>query len=122
MSKRIAFFAGVVMVTAFVASADEYDIVKFYERIDVEDGTKAVVRYGDVEEVEFVLQPAHPFRKGTYEVSLTKESDGLYRIDRTPYYLETKFCYEWATMEEAVIVVESTSDYASSVGRVIFVD
>lgn len=56
------------------------------------------------------------FRRGSHEVKLTKKDSNLYQICGTDYYIQTKYCYEYASYHKAVLIVDSYSS------KVIFLD
>jgi hypothetical protein len=98
--------------------SSDYDVSDFYVGIVPEDSdTKVLSKNGDVEDVEFILVPTK-METGKFIVKLTKQATDLYQIDGTKYFLKTRYCYEYATSEEVVLIIES--NYGYSKGKIIF--
>ncbi len=98
--------------------SSDYDISNFYVGIVPENSdTKVLEKDGDIEYVEFILVPTK-METGKFIVKLTKKAKDLYQIDGTKYFVQTKYCYEYATNEEVVLIVES--NYGYSKGKIIF--
>ena len=57
---------------------------------------------------------------GKYEVELTRIDSNFYQIYGTNHYIETKYCYEYATREEAILNI--TSNYGYTRGEVIYLE
>jgi hypothetical protein len=57
---------------------------------------------------------------GTYEVTVTRKATDLYKVDGTSFYVETRYCYEYAYSEEAIL--KYTSDYGYRRGFLLFLD
>lgn len=98
---------------------DSYDIAGIYEKIELEDGAKAVDSYGNITDAEAVLVPAK-FQTGNFEVELTRVDGNFYQICGTSQYIETRYCYEYAIRDKAVLRI--TSRYGYTLGEVIFLD
>ncbi|SDG72433.1 hypothetical protein SAMN05421827_11026 [Pedobacter terrae] len=108
---------GIIMLASFnISKTSEYDIADLYQSTDLNANTKALTEDG-VKEVSVLLTPIK-LDVGKYVVSLTKKGKDLYKIDGKNIYIETKYCYEYATGEEVVLKIEST--YGYSKGKVIF--
>lgn len=58
--------------------------------------------------------------RGRYEVELTKVDSNFYQICGTNLYIETKYCYEYAIRDDAILNV--TSSYGYTLGEVIFLE
>jgi hypothetical protein len=95
----------------------ECDIVEFYTAIEPESGVKILNSSGDLEEAELILMPAK-LDVGTYEVELTRKGSNIYKVQGTEYYIETRFCYEYASYEDAILKVESQYGYTK--GKIYF--
>ncbi len=48
----------------------------------------------------------------SYSITVTRECNDLYRIDGTSYYLKTRFCFEFAFGEQALIRNYSPAGYS----------
>lgn len=99
-------------------SKDEYDVAGIYKGIELESGSKCITSIG-VEDASVVLTPAK-LETGKYSVSITRKEKDIYKVDGKNIYIETKFSYEYATGDDAVLVVES--NYGYSKGKLIFLD
>lgn len=107
------------MSSAFVAFAESsYDIAELYEVIKPESGTKAVGKYDKTIDVEYILTPTR-VDKGKYVVEVKKIGDNLYKIKNSDICVETRYCHEWASFsEEVVLIIESNYGYTK--GKIIF--
>lgn len=110
---------GFALVSALGAFAESsYDIAAFYEVCKPASGTKAVVKYEKAVEVEYILTPTKA-DEGKYVVEVKKIGDNLYQVKDTDLCVETRYCHEWATYpEEVVMIVESNYGYTK--GKLIF--
>ena len=99
------------------ASSSCYDIAEIYELIDVPRGSKAKDSYGNMIGIDAVYTPTS-LETGTYSVRISRVASNFYKIDRTDYYIETKYCYEYAYYEEVILKI--TSSYGYTKGEIIF--
>ena len=102
-----------------VSSGDTYDVVQVYEAVELKSGSKSIDSYGNVEDAKIVLVPTK-LDEGKYSVELTKVDSNFYKIYGTDLYIETRYCYEYATRDDAVLIIESNYGYTK--GEVIFLD
>lgn len=94
------------------------DVANFYRAIEPNDrDTKVLTKSGDIEDVELILVPSK-LDVDTYKVKVTRKGSNLYKVEQTDIYIETKYCYEYATYEEAILKV--TSSYGYTKGTLIF--
>lgn len=112
--KRLITFA-LIFLSAVYSFADEYDVEEIYEKIEVENGTISVDNYGNTHKVDYILVKTE-LKEGNYEIELTRKSSNLYHVCGTDFYIKTKYCYEYATYDDAILIV----DYYST--KVIFLD
>lgn len=98
---------------------ESYTIYKIYEKIELDRGSKVIDGWGNVEDAKAVLVPTE-IDRGRYSVEITRISSNLYQICGTSLYIETKYCYEYATREEVLLNITST--YGYDLGEVIFFD
>ncbi|MDC1306164.1 hypothetical protein N8Y88_04240 [Saprospiraceae bacterium] len=91
-------------------SGDECDVANFYEAIDPDNGVKVLTSGGDLEEPELILVPTK-IDEGTYEIEITRKGGNIYNLEGTKYYIETRYCYEYATYDDAILKVESNYGY-----------
>lgn len=109
----------IFIISAFTANAESnYDIAELYSVLKPASGTKAVGKYDKTIDVEYILSPTK-VDKGKYVVNVMKIGDNLYLIKDTDICVETKYCHEWASFsEEVVLIVESNYGYIK--GKIIF--
>ncbi|MBE6336719.1 MAG: hypothetical protein E7066_08630 [Lentimicrobiaceae bacterium] len=96
---------------------ESYTIYKIYEKIELDNGAKVIDSWGNIEEAKAVLVPTE-IDCGRYSVEITRISSNFYQICGTSLYIETKYCYEYATREEVLLNVTST--YGYNLGDVLF--
>lgn len=101
------------------SDSETYDISAIYEKIELDRGSKSIDNYGNIKEAKAVLVPT-TIDRGRYDVEITRISSNLYQICGTSLYIETKYCYEYATREEVLLNI--TSSYGYNLGEVIFFD
>lgn len=95
-----------------------YDIAELYEIIRPANNTKAVDSYSRTIDVEYILSPT-TVETGKYVVKVKKIGDNLYQIIGTDICVETRYCYEFASFsEEVVLIIESNYGYRK--GKIIF--
>lgn len=114
MFKRI-FLSILIASPATCLFAEEYSVEAIYEKVDVDRGTIAVDNYGNQREVDYLLVKTN-LKSGKYEIELTRKDSNLYQVCGTDIYIKTRYCYESATYDEAILVV----DYYSA--KVIFLE
>ena len=100
------------------ATLDDCDIIEFYERADLDSGSKSIGAYGGIEDAEAVLIPTS-VEEGNYEVTVRRIDQNFYQINGTSIVIETRYCNEYSTYgTEAVMMVESNYGYTK--GTIIF--
>lgn len=105
-----------ITLTSFKSSVtsnvkgSEYDVAQIYEGTMADSGVKALTSRGDLEEVELILTPSK-IKEGTYKVEITRKGSDLYKLEGTNYYIETRYCYEYATYDNAILEIESNYGY-----------
>lgn len=100
-------------------SSSSYDIAGIYEKVELKSGSKVIDAMGSVSDASAVLVPTK-VDEGKYEVELTRVDKDFYQICGTSLYIETKYCYEYATWDDAILNI--TSNYGYTRGEVIFLD
>lgn len=120
MSKitRLLFLFSFLMTCSFAYAESSYDISEFYSVIKPASGTKAVGRYDKVVDVEYILSPTK-VDKGKYVVEVKKIGDNLYQVKDTDLCVETRYCHEWASFSEKVVLIIE-SNYGYTKGKIIF--
>lgn len=96
---------------------DSCDVSEFYEAVQPGSGVKALSRLGDLESVDILLVPTS-IKAGDYKVNITRKGSNIYKLEGTDYYIETRYCYEYATFSSARF--EVTSNYGYTKGKVYF--
>lgn len=99
------------------SKASSYDIAGIYEKVDLKSGSKVLDSYGNVKDAKAVYVPTK-IDTGKYEVELTRIDSNFYQICGTSLIIETKYCYEYATRDDAILSI--TSSYGYTRGEVIF--
>ncbi len=124
MKKVLIIFLTLVLIlctsftTGVVKSKSTCDVVQFYKAITPNDSdTKVLTSSGDLEEAELILVPTR-LDTDSYKVKLTKKASNFYKVEQTDLYIETRYCYEYANYEEAILKV--TSSYGYTKGTLIF--
>jgi hypothetical protein len=115
----LLFTFHVLFCTAVAYGETECDVVDFYKVIAPESGVKILTTLGSIEEAEYILLPLK-LDTGRYKISLTRKGSNLYKIDGKDIYIETRYCYEYAIMQDAILSVEGSYGYTK--GKIIFLD
>ena len=98
-------------------SGTECEVKQFYEAVQPDTGVKVITTANNLEEVKLILVP-YKMKEGSSEVEITRKGSNIYQIDRTKYYIETRYCNEYANFEKVVLVVENNLGYTK--GKIIF--
>lgn len=101
------------------SQASSYDIAGIYEKTELKAGSKAIDSYNDVTDAKYGLIPTR-VDTGKYEVELTRIDSKFYLIYGTSLVIETKYCHEYATRDDAILSI--TSNYGYTRGEVIFLE
>lgn len=117
-SKVLSLLTAVMLSTSTALAESSYDISELYEVIKPSSGTKAVGKYDKVIDVEYILTPTK-VDKGKYIVEVKKIGDNLYQIKDTDLCVETRYCHEWASFSEKVVLIID-SNYGYTKGKIIF--
>jgi len=107
-------------ICSLSAYCTECYIEAIYKGESVYSGTQALDSYGNIIEIEMILEKYNPFGYGEHSVRITRISDDFYRIDGTDYYIKTSSCSESAYGKDVKIVIKSSSGY--SIGEIKFDD
>lgn len=100
-------------------SSSIYDIAEIYEQVELKDNTKVLDKYDNIIDAKKIFVPTK-YNTGRYDVELTKIDTDFYHVVGTSIYIETKYCYEYAYRDEAILNI--TSNYGYTRGEVIFLD
>jgi len=119
ISKLIIASCLVLVLTSFKTTglSDEYDVEEFYKGLDPSSGTMVLTADDELEEAETILVPIK-LDAGKYSVTISRKTTDLYKVDGKNIYIKTKYCYEYATGDEAILKVESSYGYTK--GTIIF--
>ena len=99
------------------SQANSYDIAGIYEKQELKSGSKVIDSYNDVKDAKYVLIPTK-IDTGKYSVELTRIDSNFYQVYGTSIVIETEYCYEYATRDDAVLNI--TSSYGYTRGEIIF--
>lgn len=105
--------------TIYNSTANSYDIAGIYEKQELKSGSKVIDSYNDIKDAKYVLIPTK-VDTGKYEVELTRIDTNFYQIYGTSLVIETKYCHEYATRDDAILSI--TSNYGYTRGEVIFLE
>ena len=121
--KIILLLVGAILLSSSThprsSKVDSYDIAGIYEKVELKSGSKVLDSYGNVKDAKAVYVPTK-IDTGKYEVELTRIDSNFYQIYGTNLYIETKYCYEYATRDDAILNI--TSNYGYTRGEVIFLE
>ncbi len=120
MKKIFLTVIGIVVLTSFTNKteiSDECDVAEFYKAVEPESDVKVLTTSGDLQEAELILVPTK-MEEGTFKIEVTRKGSNIYKVEGTNYYIETRYCYEYATYDEAILKVES--NYGYDKGTIIF--
>jgi len=115
----------VLVVTLFTTSkaspsaarTTSCDVKGVYKTIDAPAGTISLSGMGETQEVEQLLAPAS-LSSGSYDVSVTRKAKDLYRADGTGTYIVTRYCYEYAYSQKAILRYTGGGSYGG--GTLVF--
>ena len=82
------------------------DVKGVYKQVDIPVGALGLSTLGDPQELESVLVPTS-LEDGAYDVRVTRKANNLYRVDGTAIFVVTRYCYEYAYSQQAVMRVRS---------------
>lgn len=117
-----AFFIVIVFMCSFQIaelnlSGTECEVRQFYEAVLPDTGVKVITTANILEEVKLILVP-YKMKEGTSTIELTRKGRNIYQIDRTKYYIETRYCNEYANFEKVILVIEN--NFGNTKGKIIF--
>ncbi|MDH8702157.1 hypothetical protein M2138_001517 [Dysgonomonadaceae bacterium PH5-43] len=119
--KRIIIITFVALLSSLsYLKAEECDVKAFYLEVEADNGAKAIDEYGNFIKIEKLLVPDNSLKDGKYSVSVTRKGSNMYKVDGTDYYIETSYCYEYAIMDDAVLIVKSYGN--RKYGTLVFLD
>jgi hypothetical protein len=83
-------------------TASECDVKGLYKTLAIPAGSIALTLLGETHDVDLVLAPSS-LGAGDYDVSVTRKGKDVYHAEGTSTYILTKYCYEYAYSEKAVL-------------------
>lgn len=99
-------------------ASDTYDIAQVYEKQELPRDAKILDNYDNIKEAKYILLPAQ-LERGNYEITVTRIDTNIYRVERTDFIIETKYCYEYSHYQKAILMYENS--YGYSKGKLVFV-
>jgi len=119
MNKRLLTFSIILFFATVTYGQTKCDVKNFYKAIEAESDVKVLTTGGEIEEAEYILVPTK-LDEGKYKLSVTRKASNLYKVDGQDIYIETRYCYEYATGDDVILIVES--NYGYDKGEIIFID
>jgi hypothetical protein len=119
MNKLLTIILTSFLFTTYSFGQTKCDVKDFYKAIEAESDVKVLTTGGEVEEAEYILVPTK-LDEGKYKLSVTRKASNLYKVDGQDIYIETRYCYEYATGDDIILIVESNYGYVK--GEIIFLD
>ena len=119
MTKQLLTFVILLFFASVSYGQTKCDVKNFYKAIEAESDVKVLTTSGEVEEAEYILVPTK-LDEGKYKLSVTRKSSNLYKVDGQDIYIETRYCYEYATGDDVILIVKS--NYGYDKGEIIFID
>ena len=116
--KTLAIWLIFMMASSFAFAESSYDISELYSVIKAPTGTKAIGTFDKTIEAKYILTPTK-VETGKYIVEVKKIGDNLYQIKDTEICVETRYCHEWASFSEKVVLIIE-SNYGYTKGKIIF--
>ncbi|MBK9044034.1 MAG: hypothetical protein IPN97_12810 [Saprospiraceae bacterium] len=91
-----------------------FEVAKLYEGIILDRGVKIINSYDNVENAKLLLTPTQ-LQTCSYNVKVTRKAKDIYLIEGTKYYIETRFCFDYAFSKDVVLVIEN--NYGYNIGK-----
>ncbi len=110
-------FLGSFQISDLNLAGTEYEVKQFYEAVELDNGEKVITNAEKLEDVKLILVP-YKMKEGTSIVEITRKGSNIYQIYRTKYYIETRYCNEYANFKKVVLVVRNNYGYTK--GKIIF--
>ena len=119
MNKQLLIISTILFFATVTYGQTKCDVKNFYKAIEAESDVKVLTTGGEIEEAEYILVPTK-LDEGKYKLSVTRKAANLYKIEGQDIYIETKYCYEYATADDVILIVKS--NYGYDKGEIIFID
>lgn len=115
--KRFTIILSILTLFSIVAMAEKsYDVEAVYEKEELPYGSKVMDNYNNIKDAKYLLVPAD-IRSGNYEVTVKRIDSNTYQVVGTDLIIITKYCYEYAYNEKAVL---QYTGYSYTKGKLIF--
>ena len=88
----------------------------------MDDDDKTIDAYGNVEDTASAILTPMYLKVGRYEVTVKRLDYNFYKVVDMDIVIETRGCYEYATREDVILNITSSSEYSYQVGELIFFD
>ncbi len=106
------------LIASTIHAESSYDIADFYSVYKPSSDTKAIDKNDRAVDVKYLLTPTR-IDTGKYIVKVKKIGDNLYKIIDKDICIETRYCHEWASYSEEVVLIVD-SNYGYTKGKIIF--
>lgn len=110
MKKLISTIMTLSILLTITYGQTKCDVKYFYKAIEAESDVKVLTTGGKLEEAEYILVPTK-LNEGKYKLSVARKACNLYKVEGQDIYSETRYCYEYATGDEGILIVESNYSY-----------
>lgn len=101
-----------------LSQGGSYDVVAVYQKEELPNNTKTIDRYGTMHDAKYLLVKTD-LDYGDYSVEVKREESNLYSIRTADLYIETRYCYEYAYYDKAVLTINSR--YGYTIGKLTFI-
>lgn len=117
MKKQLLIFFSIIFFV-FVSNAQtKCDVKAFFKSTEVDRDVMILTKRGEIEEAEFILSPTK-LDVGKYKLTVSRKSSNLYKVERQDIFIETRYCYEYATYHDVILIVEN--NYGYNKGEIVF--
>jgi hypothetical protein len=106
-----------ITITSLKTAPKSYDIEEVYSSTPAKD-VKVLTSKGEIADAELLLAPCKKYQTGKYTVTISRKASNLYQIDGKDIFIKTRYCNEYITREDVVMVIESNYGYTR--GKLIF--
>lgn len=114
--KRIILISILALFSTMAFAEKSFDVEAVYEKEELPYGSKVMDNYNNIKEAKYLLVPAD-IRSGNYEVTVKRIDSNTYQVVGTDLIIITKYCYEYAYNEKAIL---QYTGYSYSKGKLIF--
>jgi hypothetical protein len=119
--KKNIYILLVLFMPIFCLGQAECDVKNIYEATEPDNGITVLTDDGELKDlgevVEYILSTVK-LDEGKYQIEVTRKNSNLYEVRGQNIYIETRYCYEYANYDDAILILES--NYGYSRGKIIF--